>query len=363
MRKRCMMPAWLCFVAALFAGQVALAEVPGLISYQGRLLSDLGDPISGNVSFEIGLHTNLVGGAAVYAENLGSIPVQDGVYSVAFGQDKAALAAALSHAAVYLETTVNGEVMTPRERLVTVPYAMLAEEVQGRARLDHLAVTGALLLEENPGPTNRVPYVYYPQVASIALTGDTNGAIVVEAPIDRLDTVDFGIRVRGYAEERVWGVMDFVIWGRIGTDGTTNTVGNVDSLAGSVSEIRMVEKGGDHQAKHVGVVASNGRLAIIIGEHDKVRPNYRLSIDAWIAGGTNDYRSGWTVSRSMDDGFGMGDLHGPYPDNPAFGAGAFTRGSDTRADGYYSTAFGIGVEARAYASTVVGTIRCARITD
>lgn len=62
------------------------AQTPSLINYQGRLLDNVGNPVTTNVNVSIALYTNNVGGAAVYTENIGMVPVQNGLYSFSFGQ-------------------------------------------------------------------------------------------------------------------------------------------------------------------------------------------------------------------------------------------------------------------------------------
>lgn len=60
----------------------ACAEAPTLINYQGRLLDDLGNPISSNVTVSVDIYTNETLGATVYSESVGTIVVNNGIYSL-----------------------------------------------------------------------------------------------------------------------------------------------------------------------------------------------------------------------------------------------------------------------------------------
>jgi hypothetical protein len=106
------------------------AQVPRLMNYQGRLLDTGGVPLSTNVTIHVGIYSNANGGAAGYTENIGVVPVQNGLYAFQFGNDTPALTAALGYEAAWLELAVNGVPLAPRQMLVSVPYAMLSERVQ-----------------------------------------------------------------------------------------------------------------------------------------------------------------------------------------------------------------------------------------
>jgi len=108
----------------------AMADVPRLMNYQGRLLDSGGLPLSTNVTMAVGIYTQAMGGAAAYMEVVGSVAVNNGLYSFHFGADTPALVAALGGEEVWLEVVVNGSPLTPRQRLVAVPYAILSERVE-----------------------------------------------------------------------------------------------------------------------------------------------------------------------------------------------------------------------------------------
>ena len=109
-----------CILASLL-----MAQEPQMFRYQGRIL-DNDALVSGNLDFSFKLYDTPTGGTSLY-EDTASITVVDGLYSTMIGDDTTSggdLGDALNNPAVYLEIEVGGETLTPRERIVSVPYAM-----------------------------------------------------------------------------------------------------------------------------------------------------------------------------------------------------------------------------------------------
>lgn len=105
------------------------AQLPELINYQGRL-ADGGGLVNGNKTLVFRLFSNDVGGVEGYAESQ-TVTVLDGLYSTMIGASNSipgSLTAALSMQPCWLEIEVEGTPLTPRERLVCVPFAMSANE-------------------------------------------------------------------------------------------------------------------------------------------------------------------------------------------------------------------------------------------
>lgn len=104
---------------------VLTAQEPQVFRYQGRIL-DNDALVSGNLDFSFKLYDSPTGGSSLY-EDAATIAVVDGLYSTMIGDDTTSggdLGDALNNPAVYLEIEVGGETLTPRERIVSVPYAM-----------------------------------------------------------------------------------------------------------------------------------------------------------------------------------------------------------------------------------------------
>lgn len=158
------------------------AQVPSLLNYQGYLQDASGNPATGSVNIAIALYTNASSGAAVYTEDMGLVALDKGIYSFLYGSNEAAMANALTNAEAWLELTISGLALSPRQRLVAVPYALMAKTIPGiqssqnlqADRLDLLELKEAALSIEtqaynNPCGSNRI------------IRGNIRGGIVAEA--------------------------------------------------------------------------------------------------------------------------------------------------------------------------------------
>ncbi len=119
-------------VAALFAlcsAGPAFAAAPELINYQGRL-TDGTNLVQGTVAVVFAIHTNASGGGELYADTQ-TVAVVDGLYAAAIGASNppnGALRAALARPPCYLQVSVDGTPLAPRERIGSVGYALHAAE-------------------------------------------------------------------------------------------------------------------------------------------------------------------------------------------------------------------------------------------
>lgn len=114
--------------AAMMSVMGAYAQAPQLIAYQGKLLHS-NVLVNAGVDIVGRLYSNAVGGAAGYA-NSNHVVVVDGVYTIYLGSNTTlgVLSDALRGGEAWLELEINGTVLPGRDRLVSVPYALQAEE-------------------------------------------------------------------------------------------------------------------------------------------------------------------------------------------------------------------------------------------
>lgn len=120
-----------------------VADIPASIPYQGHLTDAGGIDISGTVTVEARLYDSLIAGLGqpvtnlhvIYAETHPAVAVEKGNFRIAIG-DGAPLTAPLAideliaNESVYLELRVNGELMTPRQRLGSVAAAFRANRAR-----------------------------------------------------------------------------------------------------------------------------------------------------------------------------------------------------------------------------------------
>ncbi|MCX5793775.1 MAG: hypothetical protein NTY45_16380, partial [Elusimicrobia bacterium] len=122
-------------IAALLLGlpqQVPAQTPPGLINFQGRLTDASNNPLSGPHDFIFGIYDASSGGAQLWTETQTGITVANGVLAVQLGAVTPITAPIFYAPAAYLQITVDNIALSPRQRLVTAPYAFNAYSLQGR---------------------------------------------------------------------------------------------------------------------------------------------------------------------------------------------------------------------------------------
>ena len=106
------------------------AAAPLVVSYQGLLTDSGGAPVNGTASFVFQIFAAASGGSSLWTETQPSVQVVDGVYTVELGSVTPFPPALFDGSERYLAVTANGELMTPRQRMTSVPYALSAARVE-----------------------------------------------------------------------------------------------------------------------------------------------------------------------------------------------------------------------------------------
>lgn len=119
--------AWILLGVVLLATQSIGA--PERIRYQGRLV-DASGPVNGPQVFTFRFFLVPEGGKALYTETQ-NVHVNDGYYAVELGANATpgSLRAVFDFDTVYLEVTVDGATLSPREEFGSIPHALTAETV------------------------------------------------------------------------------------------------------------------------------------------------------------------------------------------------------------------------------------------
>lgn len=157
----------------------ALADVPEDMGFQGRLLDASGSPVAGPVDMTFGIWTDATDGELAYEETHVGVEISDGVFHVLLGRGidvfgetsfPDVFAGALD---LYLEITVNGETLSPRQPIASAAYAFrsgTSNELEDLRR-DFCQLVAALGREPPPTctPFKRV------FVTSARFTGDLGG--------------------------------------------------------------------------------------------------------------------------------------------------------------------------------------------
>lgn len=111
------------FLCALLLGETSYADAPKTMNYQGYLTDAVGVPVSGTRAMVFSLYTVASGGAPLWSETQGSVPVTNGIYQTILG---AVTPLSLSFSQpYYLGIAIGSDPeMTPRQPLTSTPYAM-----------------------------------------------------------------------------------------------------------------------------------------------------------------------------------------------------------------------------------------------
>ena len=104
--------------------RAASAGAAEVISYQGYLTDDQGDPIAGPVKLDFAIKDG--DGAQVWSETQLNIAVADGFFNVLLGANTPLHAGVFSDTERYLQVAVNDGIPLPGQRLASVPYAFQA---------------------------------------------------------------------------------------------------------------------------------------------------------------------------------------------------------------------------------------------
>ena len=112
----------------------AQSGAPMLLNYQGRLVDpDTGEPApDGNYGITFRIYDAATGGAPIWSETL-TVQVEGGLFNVLLGSVAPLSAANFDGTARWLELEMEGETLTPRQRIVSTAYAIQAEWAKNAA--------------------------------------------------------------------------------------------------------------------------------------------------------------------------------------------------------------------------------------
>ena len=116
-----------CFLAS--ASGLLHAGAPLKINFQGRL-EESGQPAEGAKNFVFKIYDALSAGTLVWTSQAQSVPVTNGVFSVLLETGTPVnLSTAAFAGARYVEITVDGVPLSPRQEMASAPYALLAQSL------------------------------------------------------------------------------------------------------------------------------------------------------------------------------------------------------------------------------------------
>ncbi|NUQ77012.1 MAG: collagen-like protein, partial [Polyangiaceae bacterium] len=136
--------------AAMFAGGAA-AEVPGTITHQGRLFDSKDEPVNGTIDVTFTIYDGPdINAKALWTETH-SVTFENGYFSVALGEITPFGDTVFDGSVRYLGIKVSDDPeMTPRAATRSVPYALLANDVNGDINPHSVSIQGfGVVIDEN----------------------------------------------------------------------------------------------------------------------------------------------------------------------------------------------------------------------
>ena len=159
----------------ILLSSVLTAEVPQLISYQGRLTDSGANPVpDGNYEITFSLYDVEIGGLPIWAETLSTVGVQNGLFNVVLGATTPFGGPAKNSAvsSIWLGIKVGADAeLSPRSQLLSVPFAFDADRAD-TAKYSYNAQS--TIYSDTAGFVNWAIYSDTAGYASGALWSDTS---------------------------------------------------------------------------------------------------------------------------------------------------------------------------------------------
>ena len=138
-------------ILVLLVSLPAQAAAPAALSYQGFLTDSVGNPVTGTWTVTFGLYSMPTGGAVLFEESL-DVTTDKGLFSVYLGTpDNPLPVASFESGQLFLALTVETDdgpvALTPRQQVVSDPYALYA---QNAAQLGGESASAFVLLQQLP---------------------------------------------------------------------------------------------------------------------------------------------------------------------------------------------------------------------
>jgi len=112
----------------LVAIGASFAAAPSLVRYQGRLTDNAGVPINGTQAILFEIFSVSSGGSSLWSETQ-SVSVANGALDVALGAVNPLLPSAFNGPDAWLQVTIGGTVLNPRQQLTSVPYVLARQSL------------------------------------------------------------------------------------------------------------------------------------------------------------------------------------------------------------------------------------------
>jgi len=105
---------------------ITLADVPTTINFQGALKDENGESVNDTKIIQFLIYDDETAGSVVWSEYQNSVEIVDGIFSVELGSDTTFPESLFYESELYITFQLGGDEMTPRQQLLSVPYARIS---------------------------------------------------------------------------------------------------------------------------------------------------------------------------------------------------------------------------------------------
>lgn len=117
----------------LLVSIAAAGDVPQLVNYQGRLTDASGNPLNGNHNLVFRIYNANSGGTLLWGpQTFSSVACSNGHFNVILSTDGSnrSVAIAFTNASAFMEITLDGAIISPRQQILSAPYAVSAQNAK-----------------------------------------------------------------------------------------------------------------------------------------------------------------------------------------------------------------------------------------
>ncbi|MEE2828971.1 MAG: hypothetical protein VX498_07275 [Myxococcota bacterium] len=149
---------------------VAAAAAPTRLFQQGRLLDGGGVPFEGLHTLVFTAFDDATAGSQLWTETH-SLAFEQGYYSVTLGSQEPLHDFLFAGTALWLELEVDGETLSPRQELVSVPYALRSTATEhlegGSVDAEEIAVDGTVVIDASGNWVGATPSVSWNELSGV----------------------------------------------------------------------------------------------------------------------------------------------------------------------------------------------------
>ncbi len=113
------------FLIAFGLSTAAFADVPATMTYHGQLTDGAGQPVDTTVEATFHIYDAKTGGNEMWSEDFSTLDVNNGAFTAQLGSNQPLTGVFDGHQ-YWLEVAINGETLSPRTAIDSVPYALRA---------------------------------------------------------------------------------------------------------------------------------------------------------------------------------------------------------------------------------------------